>query len=124
MSPDMIAEEWAVRKLGMRKAKTGQRGHDGVLPCGRKIEIKSKKYGAHSDSATYVDLSEAKVESEDAADFLLVVFVDYETREVVETFLRSMNYAREIAKAKTTYRIMMSDFKKPETSKTEEGIRK
>ena len=61
-SPDKIAEEWAVRELGMRKAKAGQRGHDGILPCGKKIEIKSKKYGAHSDSATYVDFSEAKVD--------------------------------------------------------------
>ena len=124
MSPDKIAEEWAVRELGMRKAKTGQRGYDGVLPCGRKIEIKSKKYGAHSDSATDVDLSEAMVEGEDAADCLLIVFVDYKTGEVAETVLRSMNYAREIAKARTTYRIMMSDLKKPETNAVKDGIRK
>ncbi|MCY4240291.1 MAG: hypothetical protein OXD36_00940 [Rhodobacter sp.] len=109
---DKIAEEWAKSEFGIKLAKTNQRGYDGVFPDGRKVEIKSKKYNAHSDSATYVDLSESKIEGKDSADCLLVIFVNYETGQVMDHICKNMDHVRKIAKVKTVYRITMSDLKK------------
>ena len=106
-----LAEEWAFRKFGMNPAKENQSGHDGILPDGRKVEIKSKKHGAHSDSQTYVDLSESKFSGESAADCLLIVFVDYETGEVVDHILRDMKQVLGVARCRTVRRIMISDLK-------------
>jgi len=106
-----LAEEWAVVEFGMKPARENQSGHDGILPDGRKVEIKSKKHGAHSDSQTYVDLSESKFSGEHAADCLLVVFVDYETGKVVDHILRDMNQVLEMAKCRTVRRVMISDLK-------------
>ena len=105
------AEKWAVREFGMSLAKKNQSGHDGILPDGRKVEIKSKKHGAHSDSQTYVDLSESKFSGENAADCLLIVFVDYETGEVVDHILRDMKQVLKIARCRTVRRVMISDLK-------------
>ena len=105
------AEDWAVREFGVKLAKNNQSGHDGTLPDGRKIEIKSKKHGAHSDSQTYVDLSESKFSGEDAADCLLIVFVDYETGEVVDHILRDMKHVLKMARSRTVCRITISDLK-------------
>ena len=44
-SPDKIAEDWAVCKYGMKKAKTNQPGYDGILPDERKLQVKSKSMG-------------------------------------------------------------------------------
>lgn len=79
--PD-VAEDWAQKHLGLAKARPGERGFDGTLPNGRKLQVKSKKAGAHSDGGTYVILSKKTLE---LADDLLMVFVDYKTREVVDT---------------------------------------
>lgn len=106
-----LAEKWVVGKFGMKSAKENQSGHDGILPDGRKVEIKSKKHGAHSDSQTYVDLSESKFSGEHAADCLLIVFVDYETGKVVDHILRDMKQVFEIAKCRTVRRVMISDLK-------------
>ena len=106
-----LAEEWAVNKFGINPAKENQSGHDGILPDGRKVEIKSKKHGAHSDSQTYVDLSESKFSGENAADCLLVVFVDYETGKVVDHVLRDMKRVLEISRRRTVRRVMISDLK-------------
>ena len=106
-----VAEEWAVKEFGMKPAKGDQRGHDGILPDGKKVEIKSKKHGAHSDSQTYVDLSESKFSGEDAADCLLVVFVDYGTEKVVDHILRDMNKVLRMARRRTVLRVMISDLK-------------
>ncbi len=107
-----IAENWAVSQFDLRLAKRNQAGYDGVFPDGRKVEIKSKKYGAHSDAGTYVDLSESKLKGDNAADCLLVVFVDYKTNTVVDHILSSMERARQIANIRTVYRITISDLKK------------
>ncbi|MCY4258739.1 MAG: hypothetical protein OXC91_00560 [Rhodobacteraceae bacterium] len=106
-----IAEKWAESEFGIELAKTNQRGYDGVFPDGRKVEIKSKKSGAHSDSQTYVDLSESKIKGEDAADCLLIVFVDYETGQVMDHICKNMDHVRKIMKVKTVYLIMVSDLK-------------
>lgn len=106
-----LAEEWAVVEFGMKPARENQSGHDGILPDGRKVEIKSKKHGAHSDSQTYVDLSESKFSGEHAADCLLVVFVDYETGKVVDHILRDMRHVLGVAKCRTVRRITISDLK-------------
>ena len=70
------AEMWAERHLGMVKAEKGTAGFDGTLPDGRKLQVKSKKHGAHSDAGTYIELSTSAFE---LADELLVVFVDEAT---------------------------------------------
>ena len=77
-----IAEQWAVDNLEMEKAKQNQKGFDGTLPDGRKLQVKSKKHGAHRDSGTYIDLNEGGICGNDAADDLLIVFVDYASGEV------------------------------------------
>ena len=80
-----IAEDWAVEHLGMEKAKENQKGYDGTLPDKRKLQVKSKKHGAHRDSGAYIELNEGGVSGNDAADDLLIVFVDWETSEVTDT---------------------------------------
>lgn len=70
------AEMWAQEQLCMKKAARDTVGFDGCLPDGRKLQVKSKKAGAHRDSATYVTLSQATLK---LADDLLIVFIDYET---------------------------------------------
>ena len=77
-----VAEIWAQKHLGMVKAGPRAHGIDGTLPNGRKLQVKSKKANAHNDGSTYVLLSKKTLE---LADDLLVVFVDYETREVTDT---------------------------------------
>ncbi|MDE0211706.1 MAG: hypothetical protein OXJ64_17725, partial [Boseongicola sp.] len=67
------AEMWAERHLGMVKAERGTAGLDGTVPDGRKLQVKSKKHGAHSDAGTYITLSKSTFE---LADDELVVFVD------------------------------------------------
>lgn len=76
------AEIWAEEELGMVKVGRGTAGFDGILPNGRKLQVKSKKADAHSDAGTYVELSKATLER---ADDLLIVFVDYATCEVART---------------------------------------
>ena len=76
------AEIWAEEDLGMVKVDKGTAGFDGILPDGRKLQVKSKKADAHSDAGTYVKLSKATLEQ---ADDLLIVFVDYATCEVTRT---------------------------------------
>ena len=76
------AEIWAEEKLGMDKADKGAAGFDGILPNGRKLQVKSKKAGAHSDAGTFVRLSKSTLE---LADDLLIVFVDDETCDVTRT---------------------------------------
>ena len=71
-----IAENYAISRFGMRKAKPGQHGYDGILSCGEKLQVKSKKHGVHSDAGTYVVLSEETIQGENAANYLLIVFVD------------------------------------------------
>ncbi len=72
-----VAEDWAVREFGMERARAGQSGFDGILPCGMKIQVKSKKWPPRqSDAQIYVDLSEKTVEGADAADLLVIAFVD------------------------------------------------
>lgn len=73
---EALAEAWAQDKLGMTKANRSEAGIDGVLPDGRALQVKSKKAGAHRDSATYVTLSPSTLAK---ADDLLIVFVDYDT---------------------------------------------
>ena len=107
-----IAEDWCVREFGMIKSNPNQKGHDGIFPDGRKVEIKSKKFGAHSDSQAYVDLSESKLKGKDAADCLCVVFVDYETGEVMDHILRNMTQVRNISRTRVAHRIKISDLKK------------
>ena len=106
-----LAEDWAFREFGVKLAKKNQSGHDGILPDGRKVEIKSKKHGAHSDSQTYVDLSESKFSVEHAADCLLVVFVDYETGKVVDHILQDMKQVLKMARCRIVRRVMISDLK-------------
>jgi len=53
-----------------------------TLPSGQKIQVKSDKFGAHSGSGAYLDLSEKVLKSNGAADLLFVVFAYCETREV------------------------------------------
>jgi quercetin dioxygenase-like cupin family protein len=60
----------------MMKARRGTHGIDGVLPNGRRVQVKSKKAGAHTDSQTYVPVSAKTLER---ADDLLIVFVDQKT---------------------------------------------
>lgn len=103
---EKIAEDWAVREYGMIRAKTNQPGYDGILPDGRRLQVKSKKHGAHSDSGTYVDLSEKTVKGKDAADCLLVVFVD-DTGEVRGT-IGPVPMEDVLKKAETRYRITMN----------------
>ena len=75
------AKIWAEEKLGMVKADKGTAGFDGILPDGRKLQVKSKKAYAHSDAGTYVTLSKSTLE---LADDLLIVFVDDKTCEVTD----------------------------------------
>ncbi len=77
-----VAEIWAQMHLGMVKAEKGAKGIDGILPNGRKLQVKSKKSDAHSDSSTYFGLSKGTLE---LADDVLIVFVDYETCKVTRT---------------------------------------
>ncbi len=70
------AEMWAEMHLGMVKADKGQAGFDGTLPEGRKLQVKSRRHGAHGDAGTYITLPESTLE---LADDVLVVFVDHET---------------------------------------------
>ncbi|MDE2760472.1 MAG: hypothetical protein OXH90_09280 [Paracoccaceae bacterium] len=108
-NPDKIAEDLAVRKFGMKRAKTNQPGYDGILPDGRRLQVKSKKHGAHPDSGTYVDLSEKTVKGEDAADCLLVVFVDFDTGDVMGTIGPvPMEDVLKKVEAITRYRITMN----------------
>ena len=79
-----IAEDWAEENLGMEKAKKNQKGYDGTLPDGRKLQVKSKKHGAHHDSGTYIELNEGGIWGGDAADDLLIVMVDWKTGEVTD----------------------------------------
>ena len=81
-SVEALGEAWAEDNLGMTKAGRGEAGIDGVLPDGRALQVKSKKAGAHSDSATYVTLSRSTLAK---ADDLLIVFVDYDTCMVTRT---------------------------------------
>ena len=74
-----VAEMWAEEHLGMVKAEKGREGYDGILPNGRKLQVKSKKFGAHKDSSTYITLSKS---TSGLADDLVVVFVDHETCDV------------------------------------------
>ena len=74
-----VAEMWAEEHLGMAKAEKGREGFDGILPNGRKLQVKSKKIGAHGDASTYITLTKS---TSDLADDVVVVFVDYETCEV------------------------------------------
>jgi len=74
-----IAEIWAEENLGMRKAERGTAGYDGILPNGCKLQVKSKKHGAHSDSRTYFTLSGPSIQ---CADCVLIVFVDYDSCRV------------------------------------------
>ena len=76
------AEIWAEENLSMLKADKGASGFDGTLPDGRKLQVKSKKADAHSDTATYITLSRSTLE---LADDVLIVFVDYETCKVTRT---------------------------------------
>ena len=73
------AEIWAEEQLGMVKSAKGQSGFDGILPNGRKLQVKSKKHDAHSDSQTYFTLSKSTLEM---ADDVLIVFVDYDSCQV------------------------------------------
>ena len=73
------AEMWAEKTLRMKKAERNEPGFDGTLPDGRKLQVKSKKAGAHRDCDTYVTLSKATLER---ADELLIVYVDYKNCEV------------------------------------------
>ncbi|MCY4100094.1 MAG: hypothetical protein OXF46_04155 [Rhodobacteraceae bacterium] len=91
----------------MKRAKTNQPGYDGILPDGRKLQVKSKKHGANSDSGTYVDLSEKTIKGEDAADCLLVVFVDYETGKVMRS-IGPVNLKDICEVAETRYRITIN----------------
>ena len=77
---EALGEAWAEDNLNMRKAERGAAGIDGMLPNGRTLQIKSKKANAHADNATYVTLSAATLAK---ADCLLIVFVNYDTCEVV-----------------------------------------
>ncbi len=77
-----VAEIWDEDRPGMKKAEKGTNGFDGTLPNGRTLQVKSKKSGAHSDSGTYITLSESSLE---LADDLLIVFVDYDTCRVTRT---------------------------------------
>lgn len=77
-----LAEIWAEEHLKMVKAPKGAKGFDGTLPDGRRLQVKSKKYGARRDSGTYVTLSRSTL---DLADDLLIVFVDYETLQIPRT---------------------------------------
>lgn len=79
---EALAEAWAEDALGMTKAGRGEAGIDGLLPDGRALQVKAKKAGAHSDSATYVTLSPSTLSQ---ADDLLIVFVDYATCSVTRT---------------------------------------
>ena len=76
------AKIWAEEELGMVKVDKCTAGFDGILPDGRKLQVKSKKANAHSDARTYVELSKSTLEQ---ADDLLIVFVDYATCEVTRT---------------------------------------
>ena len=81
--PDDVAECWAEENLHMvRAVKKNNPGFDGILPNGRRLQVKSKKADAWSDAGTCVDLSESTL---DLADDLLIVFVDYETCSVTRT---------------------------------------
>ena len=73
------AEMWAEKALWMKKAKKSKPGFDGILPDGRKLQVKSKKVIARRDCDTYVTLSKETLKQ---ADDLLIVFVDYDTCEV------------------------------------------
>jgi len=77
-----VAEIWAEENLGMRKAEKGTEGYDGTLPNGRRLEVKSTKHGAHSDSGTYIPLSPSQIQY---ADCVLIVFVDYDSCRVKRT---------------------------------------
>ncbi|MCY4260129.1 MAG: hypothetical protein OXC91_07695 [Rhodobacteraceae bacterium] len=105
-----IAEHWAVARFGMERAPTGQWGHDGTLPDGRTLQVKSKKYGAHSESAAYVDLSEEVMRS---ADSLLVVFVDYETGEIRDHIGPvPVDEVKDITTKRKRYRVTMNRLRK------------
>ncbi len=66
----------------MKRARRNQKGFDGTLPDGKKLQVKSKKYGSHTDSGTCIDLTRDGICGNDAADDLLVVFVDWKTGEI------------------------------------------
>lgn len=76
---EALAEAWAQDVLKMKKTQKGAKGVDGIYLSGRKLQVKSKKSGAHSDSATYVTLSKGTIEY---AEDLLVVFVNHETGDI------------------------------------------
>lgn len=80
-----IAEDWAEENLGMKKAEVNQKGYDGTLPNKRRLQVKSKKHGAHRASGAYIELNEDGISGNDAADDLLIVFVDWETGKVTGT---------------------------------------
>ena len=76
---EALAEAWAEDNLKMEKLSKGAKGVDGTYANGRKLQVKSKKSGAHTDSATYVTLSKATLAD---ADDLLVVFVNHKTGDI------------------------------------------
>ena len=69
--------------------------------------LNQRSIGAHPDSGTYVDLSEKTVNGEDAADCLLVVFVDFDTGDVMDT-IGPVPMEDVLKKAETRYRITMN----------------
>ncbi len=104
-----IAEDFAVSEFDMEKAGTNQPGYDGTLPDGKRLQVKSKIWGAHSDSSTVVYLEETVVKGLDAADLLLVVFVDDETEEVKRYIgLTPIGEVIEVAKPVLSYRITVN----------------
>lgn len=68
-----VAKMWAERHLGMVKAEKGAAGFDGPLPAGRKLQLKSRSHGAHSDVCSCITLSGSTFVF---ADDGLVVFDD------------------------------------------------
>jgi len=108
-SQAQIAEEFAVNEFGMEMAETNQAGYDGILPDGKKLQVKSKKWGSHPLSGTYVDLAETVVKGSDAADLLLVVFVDEETKEIKDYIgPTSIEKVIKVAQRRVTYRVTMN----------------
>lgn len=66
-----VGEVYAEEVLGMEKAPKGTKGYDGWLN-GRRLSVKAKVSEAHSDSGTYVSISD---KSRENVDDLVVVFV-------------------------------------------------
>ncbi len=94
----------------MEKARLNQKGFDGTLPDGKKLQVKSKKYGAHKDSGAYIDLTEDGICGDDAADALLVVFVDWATNEVKDA-IGPAPISCLVPKAKKRYRLTIKQIR-------------